>query len=71
MVDACYVLKPCLRLRVIALGQAVDLVNAKDGVAFEERNLALGFFAGVNVKLGPADAVGVNDKAALLAVLSV
>ena len=35
------------RLGVVVLGQAVDLLDVKDGVALHEGNGALGFLAGL------------------------
>ena len=67
-IDALHWIKPRLRPRIKALGQAVDLVDAKDGVALEERNLALLLLARVRIDFRFADAVGIDDKAAMLAL---
>src|SRR6266567_6573763 len=52
---------------VIVLRQAVDLVDAEDGVGLHEGDLAFDLLA-VSIGLGPADAVGVDDQAAGLAL---
>ena len=68
LLDALHGVKTRLRLRIETLGQAVDLVHAKDGVAFEEGDFALGFLARVLIDFRFADAVGIDDQAAVLAL---
>ena len=55
-------------LRVVVRGQAVDLLDVEDGVALQERDLALDLLAGRRVGFGARDLVGVDDKRALLAL---
>ena len=49
-------------------GQAVDLLDIENRVAFEERNIALGFLAALLVGLGAREGRGIDDKAAALAL---
>ena len=53
---------------VIMSGQTLDLFDVEDGVAFEERDFALGVLAGGVVMLGPLDGVGVDDQRSLFAL---
>ena len=68
MRDALHGLAARRGLRVVVLGQAVDLLDVKNGVALHEGNGAFALLAGVRVGLGAGDLVGINDKTALLAL---
>jgi hypothetical protein len=59
------------RLCVIVLGQALDLLDVKNGVALHEGNGALGFLAGRAVRIASDDLVGIDDKAAVLALADI
>ncbi len=59
-----------LRLRVVVLGQAFDLLDVEDGVALQEGDLALDLLA-VAVLLGLGDGVGIHDQRTLLALADV
>jgi hypothetical protein len=50
--DALYGVQTNLRRGGEVRGQAVDLLNVENRVTFEERNIALGFFAALSVGLG-------------------
>ena len=67
MRDALHGLRARFRLRVEMLGQTVDLLDIKDGVALHEGD---GAFASspFGVRLGADDLVGIDDKAALFAL---
>ena len=66
--DALHGLAARRGLRVVVLGQAVDLLDVKNGVALHERDRALALLAGVRVGLGADDLVGIDDKTAVLAL---
>ena len=59
-----------LRLRVVVLGQAFDLLDVEHRVAFQERDLALDLLA-FGVLLGAREGVGIDDQRALLALADV
>lgn len=48
-------------------GQTVDLINAEDGVGFQERNCLFHGFARV-VGIGAGEAVGVDDQGTVFAL---
>ena len=50
-----------LRLHVVLLGQALDLLDVEHRVALQEVDLALDVLAGV-VLLGLRDRIGVDDQ---------
>ena len=52
----------------IPFGQALDLLDVEDGVAFHEGDCAFGLLAGLAVGFGANDLVGVHDKASVLAL---
>lgn len=52
-----------LRLQVILLGQALDLLDIEHGVAFQEVDLALHVFPGII--LGLCDGVGISEIIAI------
>src|SRR6202035_4703626 len=66
--DALHGLGAWRGLRVIVFGQAVYLLDVKDGVALHERDSALALLARVRVGFGADNLVGVHDKAAVLAL---
>jgi hypothetical protein len=49
-------------------GQAVDLLDVKDGVSLHEGDGVLALLAGLVVGFGAGDFVGINDKTSLLAL---
>ena len=52
------------------LGQAIDLVDAKDGIGFEEGDISFDFVA-VSVRFGLAGAARIHDCAAGLTLADI
>ena len=58
------------RPTVIVLRQAIDLIDAEDGIGFEERDIALDLIA-IAIRLGLREPAGIDHRASGLALADV